>query len=208
MTAQTPSPPTSVPARGFREWVFGHRLPIGLLVVGFAALVVQPRPAFGGWQTAITAAAITLILVGLAVRAWAGGCAGEHTREATISAPLLVTGGPFAYVRNPIYCASVVLGAGMVMLVGDPVLLALYAAVFIFLYSAIVPAEEKFLHAKFGSAYEKYCSAVPRTWPRSTPWRGAGPVAFACRAILGELRLGLVLGGIYGLLRLGAWLRM
>lgn len=197
----TERPPT------FRQRVFAHRLWIGLGVVAAAALIVRPRPLFGEYQTVGMLGSLVLIVLGLALRTWAGGCAGEHTRDATIHAPRLVTGGPFAYVRNPIYLASVVLGLGMVLLVGDPSLFALYVAVFAFLYGAIVPAEEEFLRTKFGPAYERYCAHVPRAWPRWRPWPDAEPARFQPRALLGELRLGIVLAGIYGLLRLAAWLR-
>jgi protein-S-isoprenylcysteine O-methyltransferase Ste14 len=188
--------------------VFARRLWVGLSVVVLAAFFVRPRPAFGGWRDALnTAQALAFILVGLGIRAWASGCAGEHTRTATIGAPQLVTGGPYAYVRNPIYLASIVLGYGMLVLVGDPWLLAFYIGVFVFLYGAIVPAEERFLRAKFGALYERYCAHVPRLWPRATPWPDAQRVRFQPRAILGEARLALVLAGIYALLRFGAWLR-
>jgi protein-S-isoprenylcysteine O-methyltransferase Ste14 len=181
---------------------------VGLAVVVLAAFFVRPRAAFGGWsQTVNSAYALALIIVGLALRAWASGCAGEHTRKATIGAPQLVTGGPYAYVRNPLYLASIVLGAGMVALLGDLVLLALYAAVFLFLYGAIIPAEERFLRAKFGALYECYCAHVPRLWPRAAPWADAQRARFQWRAVLGEARLALVLAGIYALLRFGAWLR-
>ena len=180
---------------------------VGLAVVAFAALVVRPRAIFGEYQTAGTAGSIALILLGLALRAWAGGCAGGHTRTATIEAPRLVTGGPFALVRNPIYLASVILGLGMVALIGDPWLLALYVGVFVFLYGAIVPAEESFLRGKFGAQYERYCAHVPRALPRLRPWKDAEPPGFDPRALIGEARLGLVLAGIYALLRAAAWLR-
>src|SRR5688572_17790600 len=101
--------------------LFPRRLWVGLAVVAIAALFVQPRAVYGRYQILGTTISLGLILLGLAGRAWAAGCAGRHTTEARIEAPKLVTGGPFAYVRNPIYLASVVLGFGMVGVIGDPV---------------------------------------------------------------------------------------
>ena len=160
---------TSEQSPTFRQRVFGNRLWIGLAAVGVAALIVRPRALFGEYHAIGVTSSVALIVLGLALRTWAGGCAGDHTRDATIAAPRLVTGGPFAYVRNPIYLASVVLGLGMVLLIGDPSLFALYLAVFAFLYGAIVPAEEEFLRSKFGPAYERYCAHVPRAWPGGEP---------------------------------------
>ena len=187
--------------------IFSHRLQVGLAAVALGGLVVRPGNIFGNQQALGVVASVALVVLGLALRAWAGGCAGSHTRNATIEAPRLVTGGPFAYVRNPIYLASIILGLGMVGLLGDPWMFALYAGVFIFLYTSIVPAEEAFLRKTFPDEFARYCANVPRMWPRLRPWRDASPVSFASSALIGEGRLGLVLVGIYGFMRLAAWLR-
>lgn len=184
--------------------VFPRRLWIGLAVVGLAAFVVEPRLMFGRPQAL---GSLALVIAGLLGRAWAAGCAGRHTREARIEAPTLVTGGPYAHVRNPIYLASIVLGFGMVGLVGDPWLLALHVGVCVLLYAAIVPAEERFLAEKFGAEYERYRANVPRLWPRWSAWPEAKPATFAPRALLDQVWLGFVLAGIYAGLHLAAWLR-
>ena len=187
--------------------IFSHRLHVGLAAVALAGFVVKPGNVFGSHQALGVSLSISLILLGLALRAWSGGCAGAHTRNATIEAPQLVTGGPYAFVRNPIYLASIILGLGMVGLLGDPWMFALYVGVFIFLYTSIVPAEEAFLRRTFPEEFARYCENVPRMIPRLTAWREAGPVQFARSAILGEARLGLVLAGIYVFMRLAARLR-
>ena len=168
---------------------------------------MRPGNVFGAHQALGVSLSIALVLLGLALRAWSGGCAGAHTRKATIEAPQLVTGGPYALVRNPIYLASIVLGLGMVGLLGDPWMLGLYVAVFIFLYTSIVPAEEAFLRKTFPAEFARYCEHVPRMIPRLSAWADAAPVTFARSAIFGEARLGLVLVGIYAFMRWAAWLR-
>ena len=187
--------------------IFSHRLQVGLAAVALGGLVVRPGNIFGSHQVLGVSASIALVVLGLALRAWAGGCAGSHTRKATIEAPQLVTGGPFAYVRNPIYLASIILGLGMVGLLGDPWMLALYVGVFIFLYTSIVPAEEAFLRKAFPDEFARYCANVPRMLPRLRPWPDATPVQFDRAALIGEARLGLVLVAIYGFMRMAAWLR-
>ena len=187
--------------------IFSHRLHVGLGFVLLGALVVRPRNIFGDHQVLGVTMSLALVLLGLAVRAWASGCAGAHTRKATIEAPRLITGGPYAYVRNPIYLASIILGLGMVGLLGDPWMFALYVAVFVFLYTAIVPAEEAFLRRTFPEEFARYCTHVPRLFPKWRPWREAQPVEFEWSALAGEARLGVVLLGIYCFMRLAAWLR-
>jgi hypothetical protein len=95
----------------------------------------------------------------------------------------------------------------MVGLLGDPWMFALYILVFIFLYTAIVPAEEAFLRQTFPEEFARYCAHVPRLLPKWRPWRDAGPVEFDWSALAGETRLGFVLLGIYVVMRLAARLR-
>ena len=188
--------------------IFHRRMHVGLAAVLLATLVYRPRNFFGAYQTAGAVVSLLLVLAGLGLRAWAAGCAGGHTRRATIEAPRLVTGGPFAYVRNPIYLASIVLGLGMVGLLADPWMLGLYVAVFVFLYTAIVPAEERFLRGQFGDAYARYCANVPRILPRLRPWAEAEQPPFDRAATVGDARLALILVAIYAGLRGAAWVRM
>ena len=187
--------------------IFRQRMHVGLAAVALGALLIHPRPIFGAHQPAGAAASVALVLLGLAGRAWAGGSAGRHTREAGIGAPRLATGGPYAHVRNPIYLASIILGLGMVLLLGDLWMTALYAGVFIFLYTSIVPAEEQFLRTQFAAEYARYCAHVPRIFPRLRPWPGARSQPFDWTALLYEARLGLMLIAIYAGLHAAAWLR-
>ena len=120
---------------------------------------------FGRWAGWGTAASSGLVALGLAIRMWAAACAGHHTRSGQIEAPRLITGGPYAFVRNPIYLGSLVLGLGMVGLLGDPWLLLPHALVFAVFFGMIVPAEEQFLAAQFGEEFARFCRAVPRAVP-------------------------------------------
>ena len=37
---------------------------------------------------------------------------------------------------------------------------------FLFIYQALVAAEEAYLRKQFGGEYDRYCARVPRWWPR------------------------------------------
>lgn len=187
--------------------VFSRRLPIGLAAVAVGALTIRPHHLFGAYQRTGTTACVMLVVLGLALRAWAAGSAGQHTRKSTIEAPRLATGGPYAFVRNPIYLGSLILGFGMVGVLGDPWMLVLYLGAFAFLYSSIIPAEEEFLREAFSREYQRYCENVPRLIPRLTRWREARQVSFDWASVTGDLRLGLLLVAIYLLLRGAASLR-
>ena len=90
----------------------------------------------------------------------------------------LVVGGPYRYVRNPMYLAVAALILGQALLLGQAGLL-LYAAAFWVTVAAFVHGyEEPVLSRRFGPEYEAYRSAVPAWRPRRTPWepgRQEGP---------------------------------
>src|SRR4051794_25243619 len=97
--------------------LFSKRLFIGLAVALLGLELLTPKPFFAPGHRLVQSCALVLVVLGLALRAWGSGCAGTHTRSATIEAPRLITGGPFAYVRNPIYTGTMCLGFGMALLI-------------------------------------------------------------------------------------------
>jgi protein-S-isoprenylcysteine O-methyltransferase Ste14 len=183
--------------------MFSHRLEIGLGVTAVAVPFVRPTIAAEPSALCLKAAGLCLVLTGLGVRVLAAGFAGRHTRSSKIEGSELVTAGPYAHVRNPIYLGSVVLGFGIVLLIGDRRLLALCAITFLALYFGLIPAEEEFLGRKFQQEYEAYCRQVPRLLPRLKAWAPAGGVKtrFDWPAAFGEWRLSLILAVILGLFR-------
>lgn len=182
---------------GLGRRIFGWRLMVGLAVAVAGIEWLQPVPFFAPGHRIVQSLAILFALAGLALRAWGSGCAGRHTTTAQIEAPRLVTGGPFAYLRNPIYAGTMCLGFGMAALIGDPRAYFLAALAFALLYIGIVPAEEEFLRKQFGEAYLQYCAAVPRFLPRLRPWSGRVRQAFHWRAARGELATLCWAAGIY-----------
>jgi protein-S-isoprenylcysteine O-methyltransferase Ste14 len=177
--------------------IFSKRLYVGLAVAFVGLELLSPKPFLEHPYLAGQVLAFVLIAAGVGLRAWGSGTAGGHTRSGTIEACHLATGGPFAYVRNPIYLGSILLGVGMSALIGDVLAYALTAVAFSILYFAIVPAEEDHLQKTFGSTYETYRSAVPRLIPRFRPWAGRTETPFQWNAARGEFSIGLLLAGIY-----------
>ncbi len=113
------------------------------------------------------AAGLILVAIGQSVRFWAAGCITRYRGE-NVGAERLVTWGPYALVRNPLYVGNGLIGAGWGILAGWKALL-LFAAAFFVLYGVlIVPWEETFLRTKFGREYENYASRTGRFFPRKT----------------------------------------
>lgn len=186
--------------------IFGVRLFIGLGVVLLSIEWLEPTPFFAPAYRGAQFAGLVLIALGWMLRAWGAGSAGRHTRGAQIEAPHLVTSGPFAYVRNPIYAGTIVLALGTVVVIGDPRALLCTILALGALYFFIVPAEEAFLRAQFGAEYTRYCEAVPRLIPRLHPWPGHREHPFQWRSVRSELMILLWLVLIYGALHFEEYL--
>ena len=82
------------------------------------------------------------------LRFWAAGFIPKYRTE-VIGAPVLITWGPYSWVRNPLYAGNALMGLGWSLMVSWGWVGAFVIA-FLLLYSLIViPAEEDFLAEKF-----------------------------------------------------------
>ncbi|MBV9850269.1 MAG: isoprenylcysteine carboxylmethyltransferase family protein [Armatimonadetes bacterium] len=161
--SQTPAPASRPPFLVRRRTVFTWVVPLLLLI---AVLMLRPQGGHAAWL-----AGVALVALGEIVRFWA---AGYISKDAAIA-----TGGPYAFVRNPLYFGSLLLsvGYGLVSGFGWAGVLVLVALYLVFHLAAIF-YEEKFLKAKFGQPYLDYLHRVPRLIP--SPWpRTDGPGGFS-----------------------------
>ncbi|MBM2840051.1 MAG: S-isoprenylcysteine methyltransferase-like protein [Bacteroidetes bacterium] len=112
---------------------------------------------------------LLLIVCGEAVRFWGVSIAGSETRTTgTVGGTFLITIGPFAYVRNPLYVGNMLLyaGVGVMSMALFPWLLLVAMAWFYIQYSVIVSQEEEYLAERWGAEYEDYRKKVGRFLPR------------------------------------------
>lgn len=138
---------------------------LGTLLSALLAGALVPLP----WPDGTVGAAMAglgglLVAAAIAIDAWAivTLARGRTTVLPNRASAALVTAGPFARSRNPIYLANAVLLAGLGLLLGNAWFLpAAAAAVVLTTRLAIVP-EERHLAARFGAAYEAYSARVPR----------------------------------------------
>jgi protein-S-isoprenylcysteine O-methyltransferase Ste14 len=77
------------------------------------------------------------------------------------SAAFLMTRGPYALSRNPMYVSELTLWLGWAMFYGSVGVLIGFVILLVTLVAS-VPYEERVLDARFGDAYRAYKSAVPR----------------------------------------------
>src|ERR1035438_3371207 len=78
----------------------------------------------------------------------------------------VIVGGPYRYVRNPMYAAFIAAIIGQALLLSRPVLLLYAAALLIALVAFVRLSEEQTLARRFGAQYDAYRKQVPGWWPR------------------------------------------
>lgn len=93
----------------------------------------------------------------------------SRTRNTDSAGAALITTGPFAYVRNPLYVGNFCITFGIAWYGGIVWLVLLAAALFAFQYHCIVKYEESLLKSKFGQQYEDYLHTVPAWVPARWP---------------------------------------
>lgn len=148
----------------YRNWIF---------ILFYAALFIPSWPLFSpvkfgnNWY-------VWPILLGLIIT-----CLGQLIRGLTIGLAYIVRGGKegkpyaeglvtegiFRHCRNPLYVGNILMLLGVGVLANSLVYVAIVIPVFLFIYQAIVLAEENFLRGKFGVGFDEYCKKVNRWWP-------------------------------------------
>lgn len=78
------------------------------------------------------------------------------------TASALVTSGIYRFTRNPMYVADVLILLAVVVFFSNPLGLAGVALFIAWMNVLQIPAEEEALRARFGEAYDAYCSRVRR----------------------------------------------
>jgi protein-S-isoprenylcysteine O-methyltransferase Ste14 len=174
------TPVTSVTRLG--GWLFRQRtwLPLPLA----AALVLIPptesEPAAPFWI-----GGLALILAGESLRLWSVHHIGAVSRTRSDRLGPLISTGPFALLRNPLYVGNIALWAGFTvsahLLWLAPLVILLLACE----YHAIVRWEEELLAARLGDSYRQYVTRVPRWLPSWTDSAvSASNAAFSWRQTL------------------------
>ncbi len=171
---------------GVRAFVFKNR---GVLLA-IPALILA---IFGKPNATSILAGLPLAFAGEAIRIWAVGYSGTTTRADQVTAPQLVTAGPYAFVRNPLYIGNFLtaLGFALAFTGKNPeverwVLIGISLATMLAVYATIVPHEENFLRATFGASFDEYAARVARVWPHwpkpSMPQLGSYDASVIVRA--------------------------
>ncbi len=151
----------------WRRALFKYRsyTPIPFLLV----MVVFAAPS-----TASLLFGFAVAFTGELIRFWGVSYAGSETRTTgNVGGTFLITAGPYAHVRNPLYVGNILMYTGVgVMSNALMPYLPLFAIVyFVFQYATIVSLEEEYLARTFPD-WKEYASKVHRFVPSIRKFSG------------------------------------
>jgi hypothetical protein len=129
------------------------RVRVGYPVAIVYWVLAAPTSRFTLWGGIVAA-------LGLIIR----GAASGHLRKYE----QLVTDGPYAHTRNPLYLGSAFLAAGFSIAGHSWWAGAIVGAYFAIFYYAVMRNEENDLRARYGQLFEEYAGRVPLLFPRLT----------------------------------------
>lgn len=107
------------------------------------------------------------ILTGTVLRMAARGHKLTHSQKGE----KLVMTGAYAYVRNPMYLGSFLIGSGFVLIVLPFWSLPIFAWLFYQRFDKQMNVEEEYLEQTFGDEYAVYCQHTPRIFPQGAKLR-------------------------------------
>lgn len=124
-----------------------------------AAFCGPPQPADAWEAFALNTLAFTLVTVSVLGRLWCSAFIAGHKEEQ------LITDGPYALCRHPLYSLSIVGGFGLGIATHTVVLTLVTLIVLTLLLASDARREEKRLEERHGEAFRQYARVTPRWIP-------------------------------------------
>ncbi len=147
----------------FRRFIYGTR---GLYLLVAQLLILWLKQRTGSdVPLPIYLLLLAIVVSAQIFRTWAAGFVGTVARQRETRAEALLTAGPYAHVRNPMYLGNLIIITAIAAMSGLWYALPIAWAAYAFVYSNVIPFEESYLRGLFGEEYEKYFRAVPRLLP-------------------------------------------
>ncbi len=113
---------------------------------------------------------LPFVIVGQAIRIWSAG----YLRKMDT----LITAGPFALCRNPLYVGSFLIAVGYFTMCGRLVVWIAGILLFWLFHGGAIVQEERLLRERYGEAFRAYCERTPRFLPRLRHMPGEGEFSF------------------------------
>lgn len=172
-----------------------EKLKLLLLFAFIGYLLWRAKPTPGAFS-----AGLVLAVFGEGIRLWAAG----HLRRNE----QLITSGPYAHCRNPLYLGRFLLLSAVCLMAGYWYLIPPALAVFVTYYMRRkVRREEERLRHLFGSAFDEWARHVPCIVPRLTPY-ALHPQPWSWRVLMSHNKehwTVIVQGAVFMFLLLRLW---
>lgn len=123
------------------------------MLIGTIALLVLARTTPASFWYGLP-----LVVIGELIRIWSAGSLRKMEQ--------LITSGPFALCRNPIYIGSFLMTSGYLVMCRRVDVGIIGVVLFWLFHGGAIAREEALLREKFGESYDSYCKSVPRFAPR------------------------------------------
>jgi len=140
---------------------------LGALIAGWVIEYFYPTQLFAtpfkhvlGWPLLI--AGLTLQIT--AFRVFKRAQTPVNPYEPTTA---LITNGPFAYTRNPLYLALTLDYMALAVLTNTAWPWLLLPAVLVVMHYGVILREERYMEGKFGDDYRRYKTRVRRWWGKN-----------------------------------------
>jgi len=144
-------------SRRWRRWAAHNRVRVTM----FFALVYV---AFSFPDPVRLLPGALLVALGQSTRLWAAGHLQRNVE--------LARGGPYRWVRHPLYLGSFLMGVGLALVaVHAPAWLTAFLILYVAFFWPAMHVEELRLQSLFGAEYQEFMVEVPRLLPRLWPIR-------------------------------------
>jgi len=154
----------------FGGLAYRYRQYLSMALLAVSIVVARPLTASPAVNTALHAGAFALVILGGALRSWAMGHHTWRRVHGEGSQRRLITSGPYALVRNPLYLGTLLISGGIALMSGSWAVIGVYLVLFWAGYAAIILWEESRLDRQFGDRYRAYFEKVPRLIPNGILW--------------------------------------
>jgi protein-S-isoprenylcysteine O-methyltransferase Ste14 len=144
-------------------WLFRYRTSIPLPV---ALAILTLRVGEAPPSRALVLIGVAFTIAGELLRLWSVRYIGAISRTRSDRLGPLVSAGPFARVRNPLYVGNIAVWVGFAIAARLVWLAPVIVALLGLEYHAIVRWEERLLESRLGESYRHYAATVSRWWPR------------------------------------------
>lgn len=132
------------------------------LALVVATALVGPRTAPGWWYYGAGLAGFVCVALAVLGRIWTSSFIAGHKDE------VLVTTGPYARCRHPLYACSLLGALGLGLTTRSPLLCGILVVLIAALVVYAASCEEQFLADSFPEEFQAYVAATPNKW-----WPGA-----------------------------------